>query len=571
VLDFEKEGSPDFQEGLMSRDASSASWLPFSPLALASVLVSCISAAVAIYAWTNLVRAQREHVSANLRGVARHCSDALERRAWSQAMALGDLAHAWGTFEGKPEAEWRHEASALATQQPSLRELRWTDGPERREFLAEEVSVRPEFEAQLGAAEERVRRGSARELVSPVGLSDGSWAFVVLAGPSTHGSAAQPVLRAVFDYPTFAARALEDRATGYAYTVWSAGKAVAIGPEPPADDFRWWRSSEQAIHPFGATWRVELRPTTALARQELSILPHVLLATSLLAAAMIGALVWTARVAARRARAMFATNVALAEITARAQPDQAARAESAAGVESTARERTEDLREAVLDLEAFNVSVSHDLRSPIGAIVNLTSVLRETNSQLDADALELLRRIDRSAYRALARMDGLLDFSRLGRKPLCREEVDLRALAWRIARELRQTPADARVEFVLGDVPSANGDPAMLEALLRNLLANGAKFARGREKPKVEFGALASAPGEPTAYFVRDNGVGFDAKYAEKVFGLFERQHHTSEFEGTGVGLAIVSRIARRHGGRVWAESAVGEGAAFYFTLGPER
>src|SRR5262245_53038464 len=361
----------------MSRDASSASWLPISPLALASVLVSCISAAVAIYAWTNLVRAQREHVSANLRGVARHCSDALERRAWSQAMALGDLAHAWGTFERKPDAEWLHEAAALANQQPALRELRWTDGDERRQFPAEEIWFRPDYEAALRAAEERVRRGSARELVSPVGLTDGTWAFVVYVGPSTHGADPQPVLRAVFDYPTFTARALEDRASGYAYSVWSAGKAVATGPEPAVDGFRWWHASERAIHPFGATWRVELRPTAALARQELSILPHVLLATGLLAAAMIGALVWTARVAARRARAMFATNAALAEITARAQPDQAARTDSASGVESTARERTEELREAVLDLEAFNVSVSHDLRSPIGAIVNLSSVLRE--------------------------------------------------------------------------------------------------------------------------------------------------------------------------------------------------
>ncbi|HXZ86478.1 MAG TPA: ATP-binding protein, partial [Myxococcota bacterium] len=180
---------------------------------------------------------------------------------------------------------------------------------------------------------------------------------------------------------------------------------------------------------------------------------------------------------------------------------------------------------------------------------------------------ELVRRIESSALRALARMDGLLDFSRLGRRPLRRESVDLQRLVWRIAQEIRQSEAGARVEFVLHAVPSAHGDAAMVEALLRNLLGNAAKFSRGQEKPQVEFGALPADAGAETVYFVRDNGVGFDPRFADKLFGLFERQH-SSDFEGTGVGLAIVSRIARRHDGRVWAESEPGKGASFYFTLG---
>ncbi|HXX48036.1 MAG TPA: ATP-binding protein, partial [Myxococcota bacterium] len=214
-------------------------------------------------------------------------------------------------------------------------------------------------------------------------------------------------------------------------------------------------------------------------------------------------------------------------------------------------------------------SVSHDLRSPIGAIVNLTSVLRETQGErLGGGAQELVRRIESSALRALARMDGLLDFSRLGRRALRREPVDLHRMAWRIAQEIRQGEAGARVEFVLHPVPGAHGDSAMIEALMRNLLGNGAKFSNGESKPQVEFGALTKDAGEDAVYFVRDNGVGFDPRFADKLFGLFERQHHASEFEGTGVGLAIVSRIVRRHDGRVWAESQPGKGATFYFTLG---
>jgi signal transduction histidine kinase len=548
-----------------------------SPLLVVSLLVSCLTAAVAIYAWSSLVRSQHTHLRAGIHGLAREVADALERRSWSQSVALRDLAYGWGRFEPKDEVEWRHDASALMSQFPCIRSVTWGSGEDTRELRADMVAIRPGYEAELAAAQERVATGSVpNALVSPVQFANDRYGFVVFLGaPAPADVARRPVLRAVFDFESFTVNAFDDRADGYAFTLWSGDLEVAKGAETPADGVAWWTASQAATHPLGASWRIELRPGPAVARRELSILPHVLLATGLLAAGMIGALVWTARVAARRARALEATNAALAEIAEHARPDARRRDPSAgADVEHTAPERAEELREAVLDLEAFNVSVSHDLRSPIGAIVNLTTVLRETQrDSLPPAAVDLVRRIESSALRALARMDGLLDFSRLGRKPLRRERVDLHRLAWRIAQEIRQTEAGSRVEFVLHPLPPAEGDSGMIEALLRNLLSNGAKFARGQEKPRVELGALSDdskTPGE-CVYFVRDNGVGFDPRFADKVFGLFERQHHTSEFEGTGVGLAIVSRIARRHGGRVWAESELGGGATFYFTLGPDH
>jgi signal transduction histidine kinase len=545
----------------------------FSSLAFVSMLVSCTTAAVAIYAWSSLVSGQRVHLRASTDGLARECADAVERRAWNQTTALRDLAYSWVRFEPKPEVEWRHDASALLAQHPSIRSLAWVNGDQRREIDADAEPIQPAYDGALRAAEAQVAGGAPHALVSPVRFENGAYGFVVFIGTGglpggEAAGGAHPVLRATYDFQTFAARAFDDRSDGYAYTLWSGDLAVARSSVAPAEGVAWWHATQDATHPFGASWRIELWPSAAVARRELSILPDVLLATGVLAAGMIGALVFSTRVASRRARAMEATNRALAEIADRARPQPRARAEANAELELVARERTEELREAVLDLEAFNVSVSHDLRSPIGAIVNLVSVLRETQGErLEAPAQELVRRIESSALRALARMDGLLDFSRLGRRQLRREAVDLHRMSWRIAQEIRQTEAGARVEFVLHPVPSAHGDAAMIEALLRNLLGNGAKFSRGQEKPRVEFGALESPTGEETAYFVRDNGVGFDPRYADKVFGLFERQHHTSEFEGTGVGLAIVSRIVRRHAGRVWAESELGGGATF-FTLG---
>jgi light-regulated signal transduction histidine kinase (bacteriophytochrome) len=165
-------------------------------------------------------------------------------------------------------------------------------------------------------------------------------------------------------------------------------------------------------------------------------------------------------------------------------------------------------------------------------------------------------------------MDGLLAFSRLGRRPLARERVDVAALVRTLFGQVRESMPEKPIELVVGELPPAAADPAMLEALLRNLVTNAVKFSREREKARVEVGwvlDVSEAGAEQTAYFVRDNGVGFDPRFAEKMFGVFERLH--ADFEGTGVGLALVARIARRHGGRVWAEGEPGRGATFYFTL----
>jgi signal transduction histidine kinase len=235
-------------------------------------------------------------------------------------------------------------------------------------------------------------------------------------------------------------------------------------------------------------------------------------------------------------------------------------------LEVRVRTRTAALESANKELEAFSYSVSHDLRAPVRAISGFASILVEDHGpSLSAEARECVTFIASRSRHMGDLIDDLLAFSRAGRQPISRHSIDMAGLTARIAGDLRTSAPQRTVEVVVGDLPPARGEPALVRQVIANLLDNAFKFTRPREAPRVEVGAVAR-DGEP-AYFVRDNGVGFDMRYAERLFGVFQRLHAEDQFEGTGVGLAIVQRIVQRHGGRVWAEAALDRGATFYFTL----
>lgn len=226
------------------------------------------------------------------------------------------------------------------------------------------------------------------------------------------------------------------------------------------------------------------------------------------------------------------------------------------------------LQEANGELESFSYSVSHDLRAPLRAIDGFSRILEEDHAhQLDAEGKRFLGVIRENTRRMGRLIDDLLAFSRLSRKDMGASVVDMAALARAAALEAREAEKGRSVEVTVGPLPPARGDEAMLRQLWVNLLSNAFKFTRPVARPAVEIGWRA----EEGAYFVKDNGVGFDMKYRDKLFTVFQRLHPREEFEGTGVGLALVQRIARRHGGRVWADAPAGGGAVFFFTLGRER
>lgn len=218
------------------------------------------------------------------------------------------------------------------------------------------------------------------------------------------------------------------------------------------------------------------------------------------------------------------------------------------------------------ELEAFSYSVSHDLRAPVRHVSGFVDLLRRSSEgALDETARRYLDTIGRAAAHMGELIDDLLAFSRMGRSELMRTRVDLARLVRDLLPDLG---APGHVEWRLDDLPEVCGDPAMLRVVMVNLLSNAVKYTRTRDRPRIEVGGTAGE-GE-VVISVRDNGVGFDMQYAHKLFGVFQRLHGADEFEGTGIGLATVRRVVHRHGGRVWAESAVDRGATFSFSL-PDR
>jgi hypothetical protein len=218
------------------------------------------------------------------------------------------------------------------------------------------------------------------------------------------------------------------------------------------------------------------------------------------------------------------------------------------------------------ELETFSYSVSHDLRAPLRHISGFVELLRREALGLDEVGRNHLDRIAKAAKHMGQLIDDLLAFSRMGRAEFLRMRVGLEALVADVVEELQEASPGRDVLFRKGPLPEVTGDPAMLRVVLINLVSNALKYTRPRERPEVEIGSLDDRPGE-VVVFVRDNGVGFDMQYADKLFGVFQRLHGADEFEGTGIGLATVRRIVHRHGGRTWAEGEPGRGATFYFSL----
>jgi PAS domain S-box-containing protein len=224
------------------------------------------------------------------------------------------------------------------------------------------------------------------------------------------------------------------------------------------------------------------------------------------------------------------------------------------------------LEAANRELEAFAYSVSHDLRAPLRGIDGFSQALLEDYSdRVDAQGKDYLKRVREASQRMGHLIDDILSLSRVSRSEMRKERINLTEIANTIASELRNTSPNRDVEIVIAEGVYANGDQRLLRLVLENLLINAWKFTSKQPRSNIEFGITTI--NEQEAYYVRDNGAGFDMAFAKKLFGAFQRLHPEKEFPGTGIGLATVQRIIHRHSGKVWAEADVGKGATFYFTL----
>ncbi len=239
-----------------------------------------------------------------------------------------------------------------------------------------------------------------------------------------------------------------------------------------------------------------------------------------------------------------------------------------AELERRVGERTAQLEAANRELEAFSYSVSHDLRAPLRAINGFAGILVEDfATELPPEARAYLDRIRQGGQRMGELIDDLLAFSRVTKQVMRHEQVDMTALVQQVIDVLKYQDEGHCIEVHVDPLPPADGDPALIKQVWQNLLSNAFKYTRHRDPAVIDVRSQGGDDGE-TVYLVRDNGVGFDMHYAHKLFGVFQRLHRDEEFEGTGVGLAIVQRIITRHGGRIWVDAAPGRGATFFFTLG---
>jgi len=234
--------------------------------------------------------------------------------------------------------------------------------------------------------------------------------------------------------------------------------------------------------------------------------------------------------------------------------------------EKSLEERTLQLEEINRELESFGYSVSHDLRAPLRAIDGYTRmILKREGDKFDEETLSKFSVIRNNAQMMGRLIDDLLAFSRLGRKNMTTSSLNMDDLIRDIWKELQIITLDRNMILTLRSIPPGYGDRALIKQVYFNLLSNAVKFTKGRDAAYIEVGGYVDE--NEDVYYVKDNGAGFDMKYYDKLFGVFQRLHSSDEYEGTGVGLAIVQRIVHRHGGRVWAEGKENEGAAFYFTL----
>lgn len=228
--------------------------------------------------------------------------------------------------------------------------------------------------------------------------------------------------------------------------------------------------------------------------------------------------------------------------------------------------RVGELTDLTQELEAFTYSVSHDLRAPLRHIDGFSKILLDQSAgQLNAAAMRAMDRIRFGAQQMGLMIDDLLEFSRLGRRDVARRPTDMRHLVDESLEILKPATEGRDIDFRIGELPTLDCDPALIKHVIVNLLSNAIKFTRDNKPAIIEIGQIAAD--ETPVVYVRDNGVGFDMRYVDKLFGIFQRLHRREDFEGIGVGLATVQRVIHKHGGRVWAESEIGKGATFYFAL----
>lgn len=530
---------------------------------LLPLLMFVFGALITLITWSQVRQEMRTAAAAGLADLAEESRGTIQDRVEKHLFALRSLGRFWQLYGLQELPVWRFDSGMLIDNFQGISWIAW--------ISATGDSVRHVARDSAWAPTPELIADAVRNLEAPASeialVNEGTPVVRVLL-PVRTPDLEVGTLAAEIRPDSLLGGAQHETARNLAFTVRTEKGDVVLRRGTPASNVPpWLREQVKISLATAGAWIIEFEPTEAyLARTE-SHWPQYVLLTGLLLSVGIGAIaLQILRVrgySAALARTNASLDARLHELTERDHELRRLNEE----LESRVEQRTAELRDAMSELEAFSHSISHDLRSPVGAVVNYTSILDEDyGDRLDEEGRRVLNRIQKSSASAIALLDDLVQLARAGREEPVRERVAM-AEAVRRAYDVAAAGEEdtANVRFEVGDLPDAWGDPALVERVLTNLISNSLKYTREREQRVIRVTGVNGS--DENAYSVEDNGVGFDPEAAVSVFQPFTRLHSSQRFQGTGLGLAIVARIVRRLGGKVAAESDGRTGARFSFTL----
>jgi len=532
--------------------------------ALASMLIFTLGVLVTVLLWRLLQHSQDLEIERATQAASASVSNVVESWVDGEYEALRRRAALWSPASVRDANAWYRDALTFLAEHPAFTALARLQGGEPTEIAGSAVVLLRAREAAGGTDSVSVH---GERVVGPIPLEAGRQGFCVQL-PLTEdlAGARAPEIFAVLEPAVALGHLLDRQAPGYdlALAVGDTeifGRGVGPGLHPPGAFAR----HDVIRLGLGDPWTVHVGPSEEVLERNRSEAPRVVLLAGLVISVLITALFHIGQLSRERERALQ-MNVDLRDEIQKSRLGESEIRVLNEDLERRVRERTAELNETIAELETFNYSVSHDLRSPLGAVINFAAILREDyDSVLDPTGREYLDRLVSSARVAVSMMDALLAFSRSGRDELRKTNVPMRRLVQEVVAGVAAASPGSLARLQIDELPDAYADPAMMRFIFMNLIGNACKFVRAGEAPYVEVGGHATEA--ETTYYVRDQGVGFDMRYADKLFKVFERLHRGEQHEGHGVGLAIVARMVRRHGGRVWAQGAVDKGATFYFSI----
>lgn len=516
--------------------------------------------ATTLVIWWSAMRDSNRMAAASLSQVAREIHGVLNVRVDRHVEGLRNLAQFWQLHGLLPQEAWDFNCEMMIRNFRGIEWIAWVNartGSTR--FAARDTTQRldPQIvhmardRARMPGSEALVRSAGDVLVFTPVRTPEDSVGMLV--------ASVSPAKLVGHEYLT--------AGDIIAYTVRTAsGKEIYRWGEPARDAPADMKVELNLPQAFGEAWTVDYSPTPRYLLGVVSRWHNYFLLTGVLLSLALGAIAFQFVTLREYSVALGETNRKLdAQVRELSERDRMM-SRMNDELEQRVEARTAQLAEAMKELEAFSHSMSHDLRSPIGAILNYTSILEEDFGQkLDNEGLRVLHRIRESGQSATRLLDQLVQFVWLGRETAEKSDVDMTALAREAYLEVAAGRMAENVKFDLVNLPSARGNAPLLGRVFRNLLSNAVKYTRRSQAPRISVGG-EERPSE-TAFWVDDNGIGFDPTQADSLFEPFRRLHSSNDYEGAGLGLAIVAKIVRRHGGRVWAESSGPGGARFGFAL----